>query len=211
MRSIEWCSTQGNFIAANAAGDTVAPGPGRVRQNLQRVFRGRKLQAARLEDLDRCAGSVQRQPAGGTHGPRLLRQPALRMKRRRSPSQRREGSCIRAASLPVRQYKIPLHVVCGPQAPGLEGYGPFSENGRPTVRRRSRPDRESKRGITPGFPMESSPGCGIRWASLAERPSRFSSSHGVIGGFGIDLGNQRHGVRWIPPPITLDGAGASSG
>jgi diaminopimelate decarboxylase/aspartate kinase len=106
--------TQG-FIAANAAGDTVLLGRGG--SDTSSAYIAAKLQAARLEIWTDVPGLFSANPRSV---------PTARLLRRLHYDEAQEIASNGAkvlhprCVLPVRQYKIPLHVYAT-QAPGLEG------------------------------------------------------------------------------------------
>src|SRR6202030_181104 len=106
--------TQG-FIAANAAGDTVLLGRGG--SDTSSAYFAAKLQAARLEIWTDVPGLFSANPRAVPTA-RLLRQ--LHYDEAQEIASNGAKVLHPRCVLPVRQYKIPLHVYAT-QAPGLEG------------------------------------------------------------------------------------------
>jgi diaminopimelate decarboxylase/aspartate kinase len=106
--------TQG-FIAANAAGDTVLLGRGG--SDTSSAYFAAKLQAARLEIWTDVPGLFSANPRSVPTA-RLLRQ--LHYDEAQEIASNGAKVLHPRCVLPVRQYKIPLHVYAT-QAPGLEG------------------------------------------------------------------------------------------
>jgi bifunctional diaminopimelate decarboxylase / aspartate kinase len=106
--------TQG-FIAANAAGDTVLLGRGG--SDTSGAYFAAKLQAARLEIWTDVPGLFSANPRAVPTA-RLLRQ--LHYDEAQEIASNGAKVLHPRCVLPVRQYKIPLHVYAT-QAPGLEG------------------------------------------------------------------------------------------
>ena len=106
--------TQG-FIAANAAGDTVLLGRGG--SDTSSAYVAAKLQAARLEIWTDVPGLFSANPRAVPTA-RLLRQ--LHYDEAQEIASNGAKVLHPRCVLPVRQYKIPLHVYAT-QAPGLEG------------------------------------------------------------------------------------------
>src|ERR1700733_4404136 len=106
--------TQG-FIAANAAGDTVLLGRGG--SDTSSAYFAAKLQAARLEIWTDVRGLFSANPRAVPTA-RLLRQ--LHYDEAQEIASNGAKVLHPRCVLPVRQYKIPLHVYAT-QAPGLEG------------------------------------------------------------------------------------------
>src|ERR1700719_1039564 len=106
--------TQG-FIAANAAGDTVLLGRGG--SDTSSAYIAAKLQAARLEIWTDVPGLFSANPRSVPTA-RLLRQ--LHYDEAQEIASNGAKVLHPRCVLPVRQYKIPLHVYAT-QAPGLEG------------------------------------------------------------------------------------------
>src|ERR1700689_2203082 len=106
--------TQG-FIAANARGDTVLLGRGG--SDTSAAYFAAKLNAARLEIWTDVPGLFSANPRA-VPTPRLLRQ--LHYDEAQEIASNGAKVLHPRCVLPVRQYKIPLHVYAT-QAPGLEG------------------------------------------------------------------------------------------
>ena len=106
--------TQG-FIAANADGDTVLLGRGG--SDTSAAYMAAKLSAARLEIWTDVPGLFSANPRA-VPGARLLR--ALHYDEAQEIASNGAKVLHPRCVLPVRQYKIPLHVYAT-QAPGLEG------------------------------------------------------------------------------------------
>src|SRR3984957_7009937 len=106
--------TQG-FIAANARGDTVLLGRGG--SDTSAAYFAAKLSAARLEIWTDVPGLFSANPRAGPTA-RLLRE--LHYDEAQEIASNGAKVLHPRCVLPVRQYKIPLHVYAT-QAPGLEG------------------------------------------------------------------------------------------
>jgi diaminopimelate decarboxylase/aspartate kinase len=157
--------TQG-FIAANAAGDTVLLGRGG--SDTSAAYFAAKLSAARLEIWTDVPGLFSANPRAVPTA-RLLRE--LHYDEAQEIASNGAKVLHPRCVLPVRQYKIPLHVYAT-QAPGLEGTV-VSANVADTAAQVKA--IAIKKGIT--LVSMESPGM---WHQ--------------VGRFGVDLGNQCHRV-----------------
>jgi diaminopimelate decarboxylase/aspartate kinase len=173
--------TQG-FIAANAGGDTVLLGRGG--SDTSAAYFAAKLNAMRLEIWTDVPGLFSANPNVVPEA-RLLR--ALHYDEAQEIASNGAKILHPRCVLPVRQYKIPLHVYAT-QAPGLEGHGGRRQcrqqrgrRSKPSPSRRASPGLHGKpRHVASGrFPGGRLSGVQAAWP---------------VGGSGIDLGDQCHGV-----------------
>ena len=179
--------TQG-FIASNDAGDTVLLGRGG--SDTSGAYFAAKLAAARLEIWTDVPGMFSANPRAVPTA-RLLR--ALHYDEAQEIASNGAKVLHPRCVLPVRQYRIPLHVYAT-QAPGLEGT--VVRRGGRRQRRSGEGDRHQERhhaGLH-GQPRHVAPGR-IPGGCV---PGVQGSGH--VGRSGLDLRDQRHRLAGSRPP-----------
>ena len=184
--------TQG-FIAANAAGDTVLLGRGG--SDTSAAYFAAKLGAARLEIWTDVPGLFSANPRAVPTA-RLLRE--LHYDEAQEIASNGAKVLHPRCVLPVRQYKIPLHVYAT-QAPGLEGTVVTANVADTAAQVKAIAIKRESRWFRWKVPA-----CGIK-SAFWPTPSRYSSST-VCRSIWCRHRKPMSPYLWIPRANTLDGA-----